>query len=534
MERHPRAAAALLSSTEFIRWVGDHPEVAAELVKRDFPRDPVPGSPDAVMARFVNDPATVDPATSREDVVAAHDAWHSLPAADQAVLLLSYPDVFGIMNGVPFEQRAQIGALTVRGHLAVVTAAKTERESKDTWEERIPGYEELGSRTWAHPKAYVPGYEDEDARQRAQEEWLLEGVQLGQNEEGLTPAWQQYERLLINSSMNQDDNFPYRTVFVESEKHGQLITIQGNISAETDRVALFVPGTFTTAASVQAYNDDLRAMTEGSPSTTVGFYWSGTAFPGSYDPYTGKQVATSVITDNMTTRWSDMGAPRLAAFDQAMDLELGHAEQTTLAHSAGNGIAGAAEKPEHGMTTDKFGYLAPSGSGSGVASPDDTVNPHAERAVVQTREDPIRFSQRFAASLHGGGGGDPTQRMDAVRLETGYTGDSTPENPVRVGERPNGGHSSLTEPGTTSLANIRAFFFGEPVVEELPAVSDTSTNSENPPLIDGLKAHPELTTGDGFDDSRGLTPRCSHDPPPHPPRYGRRDCLADADGVHAP
>lgn len=244
-------------------------------------------------------------------------------------------------------------------------------------------------------------------------------------------------------------------------------------------------------------NTDLDAMTGGSPDTTVAFYWAGTDFPGSYDPSTVKQVMTSVVTDNVTTRWSDMGAPRVAAFDQAVDLEMGHAEQTTLAHSAGNSITGAAEKPEHGMTTDKVGYLAPTGPGPGVDSPDDTVNPHAERAVVQTREDPIRYVQRYTARLHGG---DPAVRMGAVRLETGYTGDSTAENPVRVGERPNGGHSSLTEPGTISLANIRAFFFGEPVVEELPAVLDATTVPDRPRIIDGLEAHPEITTSDGFND----------------------------------
>lgn len=124
----------------------------------------------------------------------------------------------------------------------------------------------------------------------------------------------------------------------------------------------------------------------------------------------------SVATDNMTAEYNEAGAPRLAAFDQAVDLEDDTAVQTTIAHSAGAPMAGTAERSDHGMTTDKFLYLAPAGTGHGVDSPQDTANPDADRAVIQTRENRIWMSQAFGGGFHADGfwgGGDPSVLMDA-------------------------------------------------------------------------------------------------------------------------
>lgn len=235
----------------------------------------------------------------------------------------------------------------------------------------------------------------------------------------------------------------------------------------------------------------------------MNFYWAGTDFSGRFDPRTGENDGPSVVTDNMTARYSETGAPLFAAFDQGVDLENSQATQTTLAHSAGAPLAGTAERRDHGMTTDKLLYLAPAGTGHNVGSPEDTVNPNADHAVVQTREDPIKYSQRLGGSHHGPNflvGGDPTRLMDAPRLETGYAEGSTPEKPIRVGDGPAGGHSDLWNVDTTSRANIEAFIYEDELVPELPDRLDYSANPKAPVLIDGLDDHPEITESDGFDE----------------------------------
>ena len=502
VKTHPSEVREFLGSNDYIQWLDKNPDVAKTLVQNKLPDNPRKGSPEAAMAKFVDNPENFDPGSNRSHVAAVREQWDTLAPEDQAYLLLTYPNVFGNMNGVPMEQRAQTGALNVRGHLALVDDKIEAREKLTTWEERIPGYSEIDGGDWAHPKAYNPGYDDLEARTAAEDAWLLEGVELRQNQEGLTAAWQQYQSTSRSQDMGQPTSM-YRTVFVDPTGNGQIVTMQGELYGNTRHINTFTPGTYTTMASTGDYNEALASMTGGSHDDTVNFYWADTEFPGQQDPRTGRNIGETVVTDNMTSRWSEAGAPRLAAFDQAVDLENGTATQTTIAHSAGAPLAGTAEQKDNGMTTDKFLYLAPAGSGHNVGSPEDTVNPDADRAVVQTREDMIRGSQIFGGSFHGPGpfrGADPTTHMNAVRLETGYTGDSSPQRPVRVGDRANGGHSALWEPNSTSRANIEAFIYGQDLVPELPNTVDSSTHPHRPHVLDGLEANPHITTHHGFDE----------------------------------
>lgn len=491
------SAAVFLGSGEYIQWLNANPGVAQGLVEHTFAEQPVKDSPEAALARFVNNPENFNPASNRADVRAVRTEWDRLSLEEQVYLLFTYPDIFGNMNGVPMEQRAQIGALNVRGHLAQVETDLEVRKHQDTWEERIPGYDDLHGGKWSHPKAYVPSYDDGNARRNAEEKWLLENVQLEQNQAGLRDGWFQY----VDSGSASASSGRYRTVYVNPNGGGQTVTMQGSFGLGTEHVNTFIPGTYTTMASTARYNTALQTMTGGPRDDTVNFYWAGTDFPGSYDPHTGDQIGYSVATDNLTSHWSETGAPRLGAFDQATDLEEDTAVQTTIVHSAGAPLGGTAERTDNGMTTDKFLYLAPAGTGHNVGSPQDTVNPDADRAVIQTREDPIWVSQAFGGGFHGRNtftGGDPSMRMNAARLESGLASGFPPQNPVRVGDGEAGGHSGLWEPGTTSRDNIEAFIYGGNLVPELPAEIDPMSPPQYPRMIDGLDAHPEITTNDDF------------------------------------
>ncbi|MDO5633492.1 MAG: hypothetical protein Q4G34_01275 [Micrococcus sp.] len=495
---NPGHAAVFLESSALIDWLRERPDVAQALVDRSFPASPRPGTPEAAMARFVHTTEGADPATDRGTVVAVREQWDLLDAREQTYLLFAYPNVFGNMNGVPLDQRGQMGAVNVRGHLENVNERQREREGQATWEERIPGYDDMVGLEWAHPKGHVPSYGTALARQQAEDAWLMEGVELGQNSKGLTLAWQQY---VSPTDSVRTDEPSYRTLFVDTSGRGQVVSMQGAFFRKTTNVNTFTPGAYTTMADVQNYNRALHRMTGEPRNDTVNIYWAGTDFPGSFDSQTGEQLALSVVTDNMTSRYNTAGAARLATFDQAVDLEAGEATQTTIAHSAGAALAGTAERHDFGMTTDKFLYLAPGGNGYQVGSPQDTVNPDADRAVLQTREDPIKFAQRAGGGFHGGSvwaGGDPVRTMGAKALETGMTSDPATGDSVRVGDLPHGGHSALWEPRSTSRAQIEAFIYGGDVIAELP--DEVRFGGSRGYLIDGLAANPELRNWDDFDE----------------------------------
>ena len=71
------------------------------------------------------------------------------------------------------------------------------------------------------------------------------------------------------------------------------------------------------------------------------------------------------------------------------------------------------------------------------------------------------------------------------------------EDPVRVGDRPAGGHSALWEPGSLSRSNIQAFLDGDPVVPELPAEHLVGMRGGGIE-IDGLARHSDISTADGL------------------------------------
>lgn len=56
-----------------------------------------------------------DPRHSRQGVDEVAGAWESLSAADRQRLLLTYPYVFGNLNGVSIEERAIVNEITVAG-----------------------------------------------------------------------------------------------------------------------------------------------------------------------------------------------------------------------------------------------------------------------------------------------------------------------------------------------------------------------------------------------------------------------------------
>jgi hypothetical protein len=400
-----------LSEGELRDWLEANPEAARALAENTLPQHPVPGSAEEVMAR----------ALSSGDAAGTRTAWLGLQEHERERLVLLFPGVVGNLNGVPLATRGRTHQVTVAG-LREQTAVRL-AEHEAAWPGTAPG-----------------NYHE---RQR----WKDEKARLQTVLEGLDHAWAAYDR--PHFPRDERATPGYATVFVSTQGHGQIVTMRGEPSAATDRVVTFVPGTHTTLASVDRYNDALNAMDGHDPAGTVSIYWQGTDMP------------RELVADNATAHVNETGAPLLAAFDRAADLELDttgarDVDTTYVGHSAGGSMLGTAERRDLGLDATNIVYVAPAGTGHEVSSLADTSNERARRFLIQTNDDPISWAQLLGGGAQGGSfleGSNPVHQMNAIRLESGLMEDGSLMT----------GHVDYFEHGSISALNIEGVVYGENV-----------------------------------------------------------------------
>ncbi|MEO9247484.1 alpha/beta hydrolase [Citricoccus nitrophenolicus] len=421
-----------LSEDELRDWLEANPEAARALPENDFPGDPVPGSAEDIMAEAMADGAQL----SEEGVAGIRDAWLGLEDHERERLMLLFPGVIGNLNGIPLATRGQTNHVTVAG-LREQTAERL-AEHRDNRPQHAPG------------NAY-------ERRQWEDEEKRLETVL-----DGLGQAWAAYGE--PHFPRDKTETPGYSTVFVSTDGLGQIATMRGEPSADTQRAVTFVPGTNTTIASVDHYNDALNAMDGDDADGTVSIYWQGTPLP------------QDLVRDNATPHYNEEGAPLLAAFDHAADLEMAsdrHRDVPTtyVGHSAGGSLLGTAER--EGLDSTNIVYVAPAGNGHEVSSPEDTENEYAYRYLIQTNDDPISWAQALGGGAQSGSfweGSNPVQQMGAVRLESGLQDDGS------IME----GHTDYFERGSTSARNIEGVVYGEDVSPYLEPEIHTYPGSSQP------------------------------------------------------
>ncbi|MBB4736510.1 hypothetical protein HDA30_002018 [Micrococcus cohnii] len=424
------------------KWLDSHPELAEKLVDNKLPEHPAPGSAEAVMKTAID---AHDPRHSRRGVDEVAGAWESLTTEDRQRLLLTYPNVFGNLNGVSLEERATVNEITVAGLRHKVGKSLKKYEDEPNWGQLYPG-----------PGGQVKA-------QIEKKKWHAERIRLERQRNGLDMAWEAYQNdreRPANSPKTSGEE--YRVISVSREGEGQIATMRGHISPETKNIVAFTPGTHTDMESVGDYNNKINAMGEGREGT-VEIYWADGQFPGKTDPLTEEDTFTSLIADNATPDFAERDATNQAAFDRALDREAVNATQTWVAHSAGASKQGTAER--EGLTADKVLYMAPAGTGHEVGSLADVASPEADRALIQSRTDKIDVAQDHGGAANSGSyfsGGHPDQLMGAIRLEAGLMEDDS-----KVQDQDNGGHMAMLERGSTSQQNATAFIYGEPVIPYL-------------------------------------------------------------------
>lgn len=417
-----------LSEDELWDWLIANPEAARALAENELPGNPVPGSAEDRMKEAIAASFTEDGVQTEEGIADIRETWLALEDHERERLALLFPGIIGTLNGVPLATRGRTNQITVAG-LREQTA------------------EILAGHLDDKPQ-HAPG----NARERQQ--WEDEKTRLETVLEGLDEAWNGYGRPHFPEDPYQEAGFS--TLFVSTDGNGQIATMRGTPSASTENVAVFVPGTGTTIANVDDYNQDLDAIDGNSPETTVSIYWQGTDLP------------QRLIRDNASATYNEQGAPRLAAFDVAADLELSSSRTrdvrtTYVGHSAGGSLLGTAER--EGLDSSAIVYVAPAGVGHEVGSPEDTANQYAERYWIQTRDDPIWAAQAFGGGAHGPSGwegSNPTAQMGAHRLESGFLRDGT-DTLIGEDDGAMGGHTSYFIPGSDSATNIQGVIEGTEV-----------------------------------------------------------------------
>jgi hypothetical protein len=407
-----------LSGDELRDWLEANPEAARALAENTLPQPPVPGSAEDVMARAM---ATDHPAGVRE-------AWLGLEEHERERLMLLFPGVIGNLNGVPLATRGTTNQVTVAG-LREQTAERLSALGG------APDYQGYLDTHGYHEGTYYLWQADREA-------WEEERSRLETVRDGLDQVWYAYDREQFGLPPGEAPG--YVTLFVSTEGHGQIATMRGTPGTGTERVATFVPGTATSLASVDKYTTDLDSIDGDDPAGTVSIYWQGTDLP------------QDLIADNATAHYNETGAPRLAAFDGALDLELpADVRSTYVGHSAGGSLLGTAERV--GLDSSTIVYVAPAGVGHDVGSPEDTTNADADRYWIQTRDDPIWAAQGFGGGAHGPSsweGSNPDRQMGAHRLESGFLRDGTD---TLMGEDDGmmGGHTSYFRSGSDSALNLQ-------------------------------------------------------------------------------
>ncbi|EMY36173.1 hypothetical protein D477_000460 [Arthrobacter crystallopoietes BAB-32] len=119
--------------------------------------------------------------------------------------------------------------------------------------------------------------------------------------------WDRLETLRKGLDYAADNDV--QVVMVSLEGDGRIVTMEGNPGPQTRTAATLVPGTGSDLGQLENYTQRLDAINGESSASSVSFYWQGTDLPDEV-PY------------NATSSYNEEGAPQLAAFDFALDLEI--------------------------------------------------------------------------------------------------------------------------------------------------------------------------------------------------------------------
>lgn len=366
-----------------------------------------------------------DAARRMREVMATHD--HRTEAGMQAIreeflgleveqqrrLVVAYPAEFGNLNGIPLAMRARANAVRV--------AAMRHRLRREASSDQEVGW----------------GAADDERRRTLRA--------------GLDQAARQ---IAAGKSV----------VHLSARGRGETVVMDGTPTRQTERTLIHVPGTGADPSGLDEQVDRVEALGGGEPGT-VRVSWQGARLPQQLIDNIDVLDPSFALEEEI-----ERGARNLAAFDHALGLEVGEQTRSTVsAHSAGTAYMGRAAHQDHGLTADALVYIAPSGPGKDVSSPEDLADPATEVFMVEARDDavdPVRELLGWQGA-HGRAAvpwQDPMDGLEAVELEPGAADrtvlDDGDEPRLVSAEGPFAAHSGVLDEDTHAVESIRAIVSG--------------------------------------------------------------------------
>ncbi|WP_010525543.1 alpha/beta hydrolase [Nesterenkonia sp. F] len=361
---------------------------------------------------------------------AIREGFLGLEAEQQRRLVVAYPTEFGNLNGIPLAMRARANAVRV--------AAMRHRLGRST------GREASGA----------------DAERRRT---LRAGLD------------QAARQIAAGKSV----------VHLSARGHGEIVVMDGTPTTETERTLIHVPGTGADPGRLDDQIDRVEALDGAAQQGAVSVSWQGAELPQQLIDNIDGLDPSFALDDEI-----ERGARNLAAFDHALDLEVGEQTRSTVsAHSAGTAYMGRAAHRDHGLTADALIYIAPSGPGKGVSSSEDLADPSTEVFMVEARDDAVDPVRELLGwqGIHGRAAlpwQDPMEGLEAIELEPGAADrtvlDDGDEPQLVSAAGPFAAHSGVLDEDTHAVESIRAIVSGGD--EQVLPLYDAA----DPRLLEGL------------------------------------------------
>lgn len=467
-----RAALAGIPPARLASFLARHPDIA-DVLARDWDPD---GPDDPALGGLLEARGELgEHGQSPESVAAVAAYWAGLSRLDRERMRLLFPTIVGSTDGVPLTDRA------IANRWLVQTALRDEVAEYARLAVGLSTDEQLEAAVEAlEPNFVLDLFWDREQTLR-QGWWLVRGdtgQMVRRTEHNDLLLEESAQRMLLYQQMLEAPTVVLRpdlpglpgdqrmVVLFDPRGDGRFAEYTGRLDAQN--VSVIVPGTGTSMAGMQDYNERFSAIAGAHSADTAVITWLGGDMPD------------AIGADAPDNRYSIDNGHRLVSFVEGLGLAP-ERHVSLVGHSAGGAVVGFADL--YGADVDSVLHVASAGTGEGVSDAsmypsttwDAVTGREVERYAQTAPGDLIQVAQRSGEirdALEGndlgipnlpehiGHGYDPEETPGFTELETGvWLVDSQARGEsFSAGETLEGvlAHDHVIRPGTTSWENIVA------------------------------------------------------------------------------
>lgn len=467
-----RAALLRLPPARLATFLARHPDIA-DVLARDWDPD---GIDDPALGGLLEVRGELgEHGQSPESVEAVAAYWAGLSGLDRERLRLLFPTIVGNTDGIALTDRAIANRWLVqtalRDEVAVYAGLAVGLTTDEQLEAAVADLE---------PHLFLDLFWDRE--QTLRDGWWLVRGDIGQmvtrTEHNDLLLEESAQRMLLYQQMLEAPTVVPRpdlpglpgdqrmVVLFDPRGDGRFAEYTGRLDAQN--VSVIVPGTGTSMAGMQDYNERFSAIAGAHSADTAVITWLGGDMPD------------AIGADAPDNRYSIDNGHRLVTFVEGLGLPP-ERHLSLVGHSAGGAVVGFADL--YGADVDSVLHIASAGTGEGVSDAsmypsttwDAVTGREVERYAQTAPGDFIQIAQRSGEikdALEGndlgipnlpdhiGHGYDPEETPGFTELDTGvWLVDSEARGEsFSAGDELEGvfSHDHVIRPGTTSWENIIA------------------------------------------------------------------------------